>query len=69
MPAEVVKLSEKIDEILGLVNERVAGIFVCPSCKTNKYTRYNMIQDRSGDEGRTAYVTCMQCRKQWKSRV
>ena len=42
------------------------GLFTCGKCKSNKTTYYEM-QTRSADEPMTAFVTCLDCGKRWKS--
>ena len=60
----------QIDAILGIgATDVKGGLFNCSRCKTKEHTTYTMIQDRSGDEGSTAYVRCIKCKKRWKERV
>ena len=40
-------------------------MFKCSKCKTNNCTFYQL-QTRSGDEGMTTFVTCVDCNKRWK---
>jgi transcription elongation factor S-II len=39
-------------------------MFFCRKCKTNNCTFYQL-QTRSGDEGMTTFVTCVDCNKHW----
>jgi transcription elongation factor S-II len=50
----------------GLLVENMTGLFTCSKCKSKKTTYYEM-QTRSADEPMTAFVTCLNCGKRWKS--
>lgn len=41
------------------------GLFKCGKCKSRK-TTYMLKQIRSGDEGSTTFVTCVNCGNRWK---
>ncbi len=41
--------------------------FTCGRCKGTK-TRYQMIQDRSADEGASTHIKCVSCGKKWRMR-
>lgn len=43
----------------------VEGFFKCGKCKS-KYTEFYEMQTRSADEPMTAFITCLNCGKQWK---
>lgn len=42
------------------------GLFKCGKCKSNNTTYYEM-QTRSADEPMTAFISCLNCGKRWKS--
>ena len=50
----------------GQVETTHVGIFTCGRCKSRKTTYYEM-QTRSADEPMTAFITCLDCGKRWKS--
>jgi transcription elongation factor S-II len=50
----------------GLLESTHIGLFTCGRCKSKKTTYYEM-QTRSADEPMTAFVTCLDCGKKWKS--
>ena len=56
----------RIDHAQGRINDSRRGIFKCARCKSNKTTYYEM-QTRSADEPMTAFITCFNCGKRWKS--
>lgn len=61
---------DEILDILGVESTTKKGcIFTCTRCKSNEHVRFDMKQDRSGDEGPTAYIQCKKCGKQWKQRT
>jgi len=45
--------------------EASTDLFFCRRCKKNKCTYYQL-QTRSGDEGITTFVTCVECKINWK---
>lgn len=49
-----------IDEILGISEENLSGLFRCPVCKS-KDTTYEKKQTRSADEGMTTVIICNKC--------
>ena len=55
-----------IDLAYGRLNAKMIGIFKCGKCKSMKTTYYEM-QTRSADEPMTAFITCLDCGKRWKS--
>lgn len=61
----------QIDAILGIdeSKEQAGGVFMCHKCHSREHTNYRMKQDRSADEGSTAYVHCKACNIHWKERV
>jgi transcription elongation factor S-II len=50
----------------GLLESTHIGLFTCGRCKSRKTTYYEM-QTRSADEPMTAFITCLDCGKKWKS--
>ena len=48
------------------LDESKRGLFTCSKCKSKKTTYYEM-QTRSADEPMTAFVSCLNCGKRWKS--
>ena len=54
------------DALQGKIEENVRGMFKCSKCKSDKTTYYEM-QTRSADEPMTAFITCLNCGKRWKS--
>lgn len=50
----------------GQLEANHVGIFTCGRCKSKKTTYYEM-QTRSADEPMTAFVSCLDCGKRWKS--
>lgn len=54
------------DALQGKLEENVRGMFKCSKCKSDKTTYYEM-QTRSADEPMTAFITCLNCGKRWKS--
>lgn len=62
----VIRETEESD----FADEMEVGLYECGDCRRkgqvyNK-TRSVSIQTRSGDEGMTLYISCMNCRKVWK---
>ena len=55
-----------LDLAAGRLNEKTVGIFKCSRCKSMKTSYYEM-QTRSADEPMTAFITCINCGKRWKS--
>lgn len=55
-----------LDLAAGRLNEKTVGIFKCARCKSMKTSYYEM-QTRSADEPMTAFITCINCGKRWKS--
>ena len=47
-------------------NANKIGLFTCGKCKSKKTTYYEM-QTRSADEPMTAFISCLNCGKRWKS--
>jgi DNA-directed RNA polymerase subunit M/transcription elongation factor TFIIS len=66
MKREYELTNEDVDDILGIRNEDVKGMFYCGVCKTKDHTRFDMKQTRSGDEGMTAFIECRKCGNHWK---
>lgn len=68
--AQTIKAQEvkalKVDLAQGRMDETKVGIFTCGKCKSMKTTYYEM-QTRSADEPMTAFITCLDCGKRWKS--
>lgn len=46
--------------------EDMDGMFKCNKCKTYNTTYYSL-QTRSADEPMTNFITCMTCKRRWKS--
>lgn len=71
MSTRVPRLSvTEIDELLEVQDQKgKGGMFYCGFCKTKEHTEFVTKQDRSGDEGMSAYVTCRKCKRQWRVRV
>ena len=42
----------------------ISRLYTCKKCKNNK-TKYNKIQTRSGDEGPTIFIKCVECDNRW----
>ena len=55
-----------MDLAQGRMDESKVGIFTCGKCKSQKTTYYEL-QTRSADEPMTAFITCLDCGKRWKS--
>ena len=53
-----------IDRIVNPPNVQ-EGVYECSKCKSKK-TYLFQLQTRSGDEGFTTYVTCVNCGNKWK---
>ena len=62
------KLRKEIDAELKKAefDESKCGLFTCGKCKSMKTTYYEL-QTRSADEPMTAFVSCLNCGKRWKS--
>ena len=64
--------SSKISVIMNKINERAnieqtikyTEMYYCKKCKRNQ-TTFERIQNRSGDEGSSFYITCLFCGTQW----
>jgi DNA-directed RNA polymerase subunit M/transcription elongation factor TFIIS len=48
------------------MDESKCGLFTCSKCKSKKTTYYEL-QTRSADEPMTAFISCLDCGKRWKS--
>jgi len=59
-------ITDKINkEALDYQPEILEGIHKCRRCGGKK-TIQHTVQDRSGDEGATTYIMCIQCQARWK---
>jgi DNA-directed RNA polymerase subunit M/transcription elongation factor TFIIS len=64
-PERYNSLSEQIDKRMGITqNIRYSEMHFCYKCKRNKTTA-ERVQNRSGDEGSSFYITCLFCGTKW----
>ena len=47
-------------------NSKESGFFTCKKCKSKK-TVYHQMQTRGADEPMTNFITCIDCKHQWKN--
>ena len=59
------KINDLLDNKHNDTPETVKLGLVCSRCHSNN-TEYSCLQIRSGDEGMTTFVVCLDCQKRWK---
>ena len=59
------RINDLLDDKQNDTSEIVKLGLVCSRCHSNN-TEYSCLQIRSGDEGMTTFVVCLNCKKRWK---